>query len=164
MYDIIPGEPFHAKGEGNGYVVTIGGVRIYLAGVTECTPEMQAVRDVDIAFVPMNLPHGRMPPAVAADCVRIDRAARRLSLPLPRDAHRRLRGGAARRPDRGAGRRLVSARVGAAERTAHRPVLGRRRVLCRNLLRRRGASGASPRKTGRQESGASASSKGAGIS
>jgi L-ascorbate metabolism protein UlaG (beta-lactamase superfamily) len=71
MYDIIPGEPFHAKGEGNGYVVTLGGVRIYLAGVTECTPEMHAVRDVDIAFVPMNLPHGRMPPTVAADCVRI---------------------------------------------------------------------------------------------
>jgi L-ascorbate metabolism protein UlaG (beta-lactamase superfamily) len=71
MYDLIPGEPFHAKGEGNGYVVTLGGVRIYLAGVTECTPEMQAVRDVDVAFVPMNLPNGRMPPTVAADCVRI---------------------------------------------------------------------------------------------
>jgi len=70
MYDLIPGEPFHAKGEGNGYVVTLGGVRIYLAGVTECTPEMQAVRDVDVAFVPMNLPNGRMPPLVAADCVR----------------------------------------------------------------------------------------------
>ncbi len=51
MYDLIPGEPFHAKGEGNGYVVTLGGVRIYLAGVTECTPEMQAIRDVDVARV-----------------------------------------------------------------------------------------------------------------
>lgn len=71
MYDLIPGEPFHAKGEGNGYVVTLGGVRVYLAGVTECTPEMQEIRDVDVAFVPMNLPHGRMPPTVAADCVRI---------------------------------------------------------------------------------------------
>jgi L-ascorbate metabolism protein UlaG (beta-lactamase superfamily) len=70
MYDIIPGEPFHAAGEGNGYVVTLGGVRIYFAGVTECTPEMRAVRDIDIAFVPMNLPNGRMPPAVAAECVR----------------------------------------------------------------------------------------------
>jgi L-ascorbate metabolism protein UlaG (beta-lactamase superfamily) len=70
MYDIIPGEPFHAKGEGNGYIVTIGGIRVYLAGVTECTPEMRAIRNVDVAFVPMNLPHGRMPPAVAADCVR----------------------------------------------------------------------------------------------
>jgi L-ascorbate metabolism protein UlaG (beta-lactamase superfamily) len=70
MYDIIPGDPFHAPGEGNGYVVTLAGVRIYFAGVTECTPEMRAVRDVDIAFVPMNLPNGRMPPAVAAECVR----------------------------------------------------------------------------------------------
>ena len=52
MYDIIPGQPFHAKGEGNGYIVTLGGVRIYLSGVTECTPEFQAVQDVDIAFVP----------------------------------------------------------------------------------------------------------------
>jgi L-ascorbate metabolism protein UlaG (beta-lactamase superfamily) len=70
MYDIMPGDPFHAPGEGNGYVVTLGGVRIYFAGVTECTPEMRAVRDIDIAFVPMNLPHGRMPPEVAAECVR----------------------------------------------------------------------------------------------
>jgi L-ascorbate metabolism protein UlaG (beta-lactamase superfamily) len=69
MYDILPGEPFHAKGEGNGYVLTLGGLRIYLAGVTECTPEMLAVTDVDILFVPMNLPNGRMTPSVAADCV-----------------------------------------------------------------------------------------------
>jgi L-ascorbate metabolism protein UlaG (beta-lactamase superfamily) len=70
MYDLIPGEPFHARGEGNGYIVTLGGVRFYLAGVTECTPEMRAVRDIDVAFVPMNLPNGRMPPAAAAECVR----------------------------------------------------------------------------------------------
>jgi len=70
MYDIIPGDPFHAPGEGNGYVVTVGGLRIYLAGVTECTPELLALRDIDVAFIPMNLPHGRMVPAVAADCVR----------------------------------------------------------------------------------------------
>jgi L-ascorbate metabolism protein UlaG (beta-lactamase superfamily) len=71
MYDIIPGEPFHAKGEGNGYVVTVGGVRIYFSGVTECTPEMRAVEDVDVLFVPMNLPNGRMPPAAAAECTRL---------------------------------------------------------------------------------------------
>jgi len=71
MYDLIPGEPFHAKGEGNGYVITLGGARIYLAGVTECTPEMRAVRDVDVLFVPMNLPNGRMPPAAAAECTRL---------------------------------------------------------------------------------------------
>lgn len=70
MYDIIPGEPFHAKGEGNGYLLTLGGVRVYLAGVTECTPEMRAVRGVDVLFVPMNLPNGRMTPVVAAECTR----------------------------------------------------------------------------------------------
>lgn len=69
MYDLIPGEPFHARGEGNGYVVTLGGLRIYLAGVTECTPEMLSVPDVDILFVPLNLPNGRMAPIVAAECV-----------------------------------------------------------------------------------------------
>ena len=71
MYDLIAGEPFHAKGEGNGYVVTLGGLRIYFSGVTECTPEMQAVEDIDILFVPMNLPNGRMPPAAAAECTRL---------------------------------------------------------------------------------------------
>ena len=70
MYDLIPGAPFHARGEGNGYIVTLGGVRIYFSGVTECTPEVQAVQDLDIAFIPMNLPNGRMPPAAAADCVK----------------------------------------------------------------------------------------------
>ena len=71
MYDLIPGEPFHARGEGNGYIVTVGGVRIYFSGVTECTPEVQAVKDVNIAFLPMNLPNGRMPPAAAADCAKV---------------------------------------------------------------------------------------------
>jgi len=71
MYDLIPGEPFHAKGEGNGYILTLGGQRIYLAGVTECTLEMQALEDIDIAFIPMNLPHGRMMPATAAACVKV---------------------------------------------------------------------------------------------
>jgi L-ascorbate metabolism protein UlaG (beta-lactamase superfamily) len=70
MYDLIPGAPFHARGEGNGYVVTLGGVRIYFSGVTECTPEVQAIRGLDIAFMPMNLPNGRMPPSAAAECVK----------------------------------------------------------------------------------------------
>ncbi len=69
MYDILPGEPFHARGEGNGYILTLGETRVYIAGVTECTPEMQEIRDIDIAFIPMNLPHGRMPPLAAVDCV-----------------------------------------------------------------------------------------------
>ena len=75
MYDILPGEPFHARGEGNGYILTLGGARVYLAGVTECVPEIQQIRDIDIAFIPLNLPHGRMPPLAAADCVKLIRPA-----------------------------------------------------------------------------------------
>ena len=73
MYDIIPGDPFHTKGEGNGYVLTLGETRVYVAGVTECVPEMRSIRDIDIAFIPMNLPHGRMEPLVAAECVKMIR-------------------------------------------------------------------------------------------
>jgi L-ascorbate metabolism protein UlaG (beta-lactamase superfamily)/quercetin dioxygenase-like cupin family protein len=68
-YDIKPGEPSHPKGKANGYVVTLGGKRIYVAGVTECVPEVRALRNIDVAFVPMNLPLDRMTPAAAAECV-----------------------------------------------------------------------------------------------
>jgi L-ascorbate metabolism protein UlaG (beta-lactamase superfamily) len=68
-YDIKPGEPSHPKGKSNGYVVTLGGKRIYFAGVTECVPEMRGLRDIDVAFVPMNLPLERMTPPAAAECV-----------------------------------------------------------------------------------------------
>lgn len=69
-YDIKPGEPSHPKGEANGYVITLGGKRIYFAGVTECVPEVQAVTDIEVAFVPMNIPVERMIPAAAAACVK----------------------------------------------------------------------------------------------
>jgi L-ascorbate metabolism protein UlaG (beta-lactamase superfamily)/quercetin dioxygenase-like cupin family protein len=68
-YDIKPGEPSHPKGKANGYVLTFGGKRIYFAGVTECVPEVRALRNIDIAFLPMNLPLDRMMPAAAAECV-----------------------------------------------------------------------------------------------
>jgi len=68
-YDIKRGEPSHPKGKANGYVVTLGGERIYVAGVTECVPEIKALRDIDVAFVPMNLPLERMLPSAAAECV-----------------------------------------------------------------------------------------------
>src|SRR6266850_4282902 len=68
-YDIKPGEPYHPKGKANGYVVSFGGKRIYLAGVTECVPEIRALRNIDVAFMPMNLPQDRMLPAAAAECV-----------------------------------------------------------------------------------------------
>jgi L-ascorbate metabolism protein UlaG (beta-lactamase superfamily) len=69
-YDITPGDPFHPKGEANGYIITLGKVRIYFAGVTECVPEVKAVRNVDVAFFPMNVPLARMEPEEAVECLR----------------------------------------------------------------------------------------------
>jgi L-ascorbate metabolism protein UlaG (beta-lactamase superfamily) len=51
------GEPYHPRGNGNGYVLTFGKTRVYVAGDTENIPEMKALRDIDIAFLPMNLPY-----------------------------------------------------------------------------------------------------------
>ncbi len=48
---------FHDKGRGNGYVLTVGGTRVYVAGDTEDIPEMRALQNIDVAFVPMNLPY-----------------------------------------------------------------------------------------------------------
>jgi L-ascorbate metabolism protein UlaG (beta-lactamase superfamily) len=67
----ITGPPLHPKGEGNGYVITLGGKRIFLAGITECAPEIRLLKNIDIAFLPVNLPVGRMTPAKAAECARI---------------------------------------------------------------------------------------------
>jgi len=69
-YDLTPGEPFHPKGEANGYIVTVGGLRVYVVGVTECVPEIVAQKDVDIAFFPLNLPLKRMEPEAAIACIR----------------------------------------------------------------------------------------------
>jgi len=60
---------YHEKGRGNGYVVTLGGKRIYIAGDTEGIPEMRALKNIDVAFVPMNLPY-TMTPEEAADAVK----------------------------------------------------------------------------------------------
>lgn len=51
------GHPFHPKGVGNGYVVTFGDKRVYMAGDTENIPEIKNLKDIDIAFLPMNLPY-----------------------------------------------------------------------------------------------------------
>lgn len=73
MYNLVrgpgPGKFFHDKGRGNGYLLTLGGKRVYIAGDTECVPEMKALKNIDIAFVPMNLPY-TMPPEEAAECVK----------------------------------------------------------------------------------------------
>lgn len=68
-YNIIhmrdSGAPFHPKGEGNGYVLTFGDTRVYIAGDTENTPEMKNLEDIDYAFLPMNLPYTMTPEMVA---------------------------------------------------------------------------------------------------
>lgn len=72
-YNIVhmsaPGQPFHPKGKGNGYVFTFGDKRIYVAGDTENIPEMKALAGVDCAFLPMNLPY-TMTPEMVADAAR----------------------------------------------------------------------------------------------
>ncbi len=59
------GQPFHPKGEGNGYILTFGTTRMYIAGDTEDTPEMKALKKIDVAFLPMNLPYTMTPEMVA---------------------------------------------------------------------------------------------------
>ncbi|UCD50555.1 MAG: MBL fold metallo-hydrolase [Phycisphaerales bacterium] len=59
------GQPFHPKGQGNGYIVTFGKTRVYVAGDTENTPEMKVLKKIDIAFLPMNLPYTMTPEMVA---------------------------------------------------------------------------------------------------
>jgi L-ascorbate metabolism protein UlaG (beta-lactamase superfamily) len=63
------GAPYHPKGDGNGYIVTFGDLRVYVAGDTEDTPEMKALTDIDVAFLPMNLPY-TMTPQMVADAAR----------------------------------------------------------------------------------------------
>jgi len=63
------GEPFHPPGDGNGYIITFGDKRVYVAGDTENTPEMKRLKDIDVAFLPMNLPY-TMTPEMVADAAR----------------------------------------------------------------------------------------------
>jgi L-ascorbate metabolism protein UlaG (beta-lactamase superfamily) len=58
------GKPYHPKGEGNGYVLTFGQYKVYVAGDTELTPEMAKLKNIDIAFLPIGLPY-TMEPAMA---------------------------------------------------------------------------------------------------
>lgn len=63
------GMPFHPKGNGNGYIITFGDKKVYVAGDTENTPEMKKLKDIDIAFLPMNMPY-TMTPEMVADAAR----------------------------------------------------------------------------------------------
>jgi L-ascorbate metabolism protein UlaG (beta-lactamase superfamily) len=73
MYNLTrgpePGKFFHDKGRGNGYVLTYGGKRFYFSGDTENIPEMRALKNIDVAFVCMNLPY-TMTPEEAAEAVK----------------------------------------------------------------------------------------------
>jgi L-ascorbate metabolism protein UlaG (beta-lactamase superfamily) len=63
------GQPFHPKGDGNGYVLTFADKRLYIAGDTEIIPAMGLLKRIDIAFLPMNLPY-TMTPEMVADAAR----------------------------------------------------------------------------------------------
>jgi L-ascorbate metabolism protein UlaG (beta-lactamase superfamily) len=77
-YNIVhmrsPGMPYHPKGVGNGYILTFGDKRVYIAGDTENIPEMKGLGRIDVAFLPMNLPY-TMTPAMVADAARMVRPA-----------------------------------------------------------------------------------------
>ena len=60
------GSPYHPRGVGNGYVLTFGDKRVYVAGDTENVPEMGGLKDIACAFLPMNLPYTMTPEMVAA--------------------------------------------------------------------------------------------------
>jgi len=70
IHERTKGMPFHPKGVGNGYVITFGDLRVYIAGDTENIPEMKALNKIDIAFLPMNLPY-TMSPEMVDDATRI---------------------------------------------------------------------------------------------
>ncbi len=59
MYNLVrgpeEGKLFHDRGRGNGYILTLGGKRIYFSGDTECVPEIRALENIDVAFITMNL-------------------------------------------------------------------------------------------------------------
>lgn len=60
------GRPFHPRGEGNGYVLSFPGLRVYVAGDTEDIPEMKDLKEIAVAFLPMNLPYTMTPEMTAA--------------------------------------------------------------------------------------------------
>ena len=63
------GEPYHPKGVGNGYILTFGDKKVYVAGDTENIPEMKALKGIDVAFLPMNVP-ATMTPEMVADAAK----------------------------------------------------------------------------------------------
>jgi len=69
QHERSPGQPYHPKGEGNGYILRFGDLTLYVAGDTENIPEMKNLKGTDVAFLPMNLPY-TMTPEMAAIAAR----------------------------------------------------------------------------------------------
>ena len=69
VHERAKGQPFHPEGVGLGYILSIGDKRFYVAGDTENIPEMKELKNIDIAFLPMNLPY-TMSPEMVADAAR----------------------------------------------------------------------------------------------
>lgn len=69
-YNLDPATRYHPKGNGNGYVITFGDKKVYVAGDSENIPEMKNLKDIYIAFLPMNLPY-TMAPEMAAEAAKI---------------------------------------------------------------------------------------------
>jgi L-ascorbate metabolism protein UlaG (beta-lactamase superfamily) len=63
------GQPYHPKGEGNAYLLVFGDTRVLIGGDTENIPELKALKNIQIAFLPMNLPY-TMDPEMVADLAR----------------------------------------------------------------------------------------------
>jgi L-ascorbate metabolism protein UlaG (beta-lactamase superfamily) len=64
------GEFYHPKGRGNGYILNFGDKRVYVAGDTEDIPEMKAIQNIDVAFLPMNVPY-TMTPEMTANAAKL---------------------------------------------------------------------------------------------
>ncbi len=69
VYKRASGFPYHLKGMGNGYIITFGDTRVYIAGDTEKIPEMSELSDIDVAFLPVALPD-TMTVGMAVDAVK----------------------------------------------------------------------------------------------
>jgi len=67
VYGPVPGKPYHHRGVGSGYVLDLGGKRLFVSGDSECTPEIKALKNIDVAFLAMNPPR-TSPPAEMAVC------------------------------------------------------------------------------------------------
>lgn len=63
-----PGLRYHDRGRAHGYVLDFGGLRLYVSGDTDCTPEVEALERIDVAFLGMNVPYA-MTPEEASACL-----------------------------------------------------------------------------------------------